>query len=252
MSSAIQPLRRSILSKTKTLIQFLQIQLHFQKPISCFPQFLCFQSPIQPQIRNFGSVVSETRKSAFENLLLRLLRNEIQYELDHLQQHRVEFNGFKVDERPGEEWVSLGKFFGKSEEIKVEVTVFDGSVPLRTVGDKPGLPVEEVHLHITMIISILKKDSNRVLEFICSAWPDALEIRKLFVREKSKSPTKQPYTGPAFWELDDELQDALNVFLEERGIDNNFCVRLHNYITYKDKAEYVRWMESVQSLLERK
>ncbi|XP_074286075.1 uncharacterized protein At2g39795, mitochondrial-like [Silene latifolia] len=253
MTPAIQCLRRSILYKTQNLLQFLQIKHQSQNPISHFTNFVTPQSSIQPQVRNFGSVVvTETRQLGFKNHLLRLLRNEIQYELTDspLQQLPAEFRGFKVEERPGEQWISLGKKIGKSEEIAIEVTMFDKSVPIPKEGEIPGLPGEEVQLHITMIISIFKEKSNQVLELICSAFPDTLEIQKLFVREQSKFPTKQPYTGPKFRELDDQLQDSLYDFLHERGIDDNLCVFLHRYIQYKDKAEYIRWMESVKSMVE--
>ncbi|KAH9612018.1 hypothetical protein KSS87_021513, partial [Heliosperma pusillum] len=170
MTPSIQPLRRSILYKTQNLLQFLQIQHQSQKPISHFTNFIIPKPSIQSQVRNFGSVVSETRQFAFKNNLLRLIRNEIQYELTSSppQQLPAEFRGFKVEERPGEQWISLRKKFGKSEEIAIEVTMFDGSAPIPKQGEKPGLPGEEVHLHITTIISIFKEESNEALEFICS------------------------------------------------------------------------------------
>ncbi|KAK9690483.1 hypothetical protein RND81_09G130900 [Saponaria officinalis] len=254
MAHAIQPLRRSILSKTQNLLQFLQIQHHHQNPNSIFTPFHIPHSSIQPQPRNYGSMVSEMRKSAFENNMLRLLRNEIQRELDDspVQQPPAQCNGFKVEERPGERWISLSKKFGRSEEISVEVTMFDGSVPVPKDGDKPGQPGEDVHLHITMIISISKEESNRVLEFICSAWPDTIDVKQLFVREQSKLPNKPPYTGPLFEDLDDEMQESIYNFLEERGIDDNLCTYLHNYIHYKDQAEFIRWMESVRKTIENK
>ncbi|KAL9231983.1 hypothetical protein vseg_007136 [Gypsophila vaccaria] len=255
MSHTIQPLRRSILPKTLTFLQFHQIQHKSQKPISYFPQFLTSQ----PHFRHFsssnvGDVVSEARKSHTHKFLLDRLRNEIQYEHDHSPPYQPpsEFNGFKVDERRGEQWISLRKKYGKREEIKVEVTTFDGSSPLTEVGSIPGLPGEEVHLHITMVINIFKEGSNQVLEFICSAWPDSLEVEKLFVRERSRLPTNKPYTGPPFWELDDQLQDELNIFLEERGIDSDLCAFLHSYIGHKDKAEYLRWLESIESVIDKK
>ncbi|KAJ8452852.1 hypothetical protein Cgig2_014615 [Carnegiea gigantea] len=158
-------------------------------------------------------------------------------------------NGFKVDERPGEQWISLEKKFGENEEIKVEVTMFDGSAPVTKSGDKNSQLGEEVQLHITLIVSIFKEESNQVLEFICSAWPDALDINKVYLRERAKMP-RQPYTGPPFRELDDELQDSLYEFLEERGIDDSLCSSLHRYMNYKDRAEYIRWMRSLKSAIE--
>lgn len=53
-------------------------------------------------------------------------------------------------------------------------------------------------------------------------------------------------------ELDDNLQDALYQFLEERGINDNLAVFLHQYMKNKGKGEYIRWMESVKSYVEQK
>ena len=102
-----------------------------------------------------------------------------------------------MDERPGEQWISLEKKFGENEEIKVEVTMFDGSAPVGKSGDKNSQLGEEIQLHITLIVSIFKEESNQVLEFICSAWPDALDIDKLYLRQRAKMP-RLPYTGPPF------------------------------------------------------
>uniref|UniRef100_A0A803MBZ3 Mitochondrial glycoprotein family protein n=2 Tax=Chenopodium quinoa TaxID=63459 RepID=A0A803MBZ3_CHEQI len=161
-----------------------------------------------------------------------------------------EINGFKVAERPGEQWISLEKQFGENEVIKLEATMFNGSVPVPNQGEKAGLPGQDVQLHISMIVSIFKNNSNQVLEFVCSAWPDTIAISKLFVRQQAKVPLN-PYTGPKFRELDDELQDSLYEFLEERQIDDTLCVFLHNYVNYKEKAEYIRWMNSVKSVMEK-
>ncbi|KAL9238556.1 hypothetical protein vseg_012958 [Gypsophila vaccaria] len=256
MAHSIQFFRRTILTKSPNVLQFIKINPQFQNPNSISPQFHTpISSPTQQtQPRNYGSVVSDMRKSAFESNILRLLRNEIQYELDDspAQQPPGQCNGFKVEERPGEKWISLSKKFGRNEEISIEVTMFDDSVPIPREGDKSDVPEEEVHMHITMIISILKEETNRVLEFICSAWPDTLEVQKLFVREQAKLPNNQPYTGPIFEELGDEMQESIYNFLEERGIDENLCVYLHNYIHYKDHAEFIRWMESVKKTVEKK
>ncbi|KAH7564661.1 hypothetical protein JRO89_XS09G0003200 [Xanthoceras sorbifolium] len=192
--------------------------------------------------------VSEMRKAAFEDNVLRLIRREIQYELDHFpsKQPATKFSSFIVDERPGEQWIRLKRRFGDSEEIKVEATMFDGSIPV----SKSGGPGQDVELHISLIVNIHKGDGE-VLEFLCSAWPDSIEITKLFVRENNRMPSK-PYFGPEFKELDDELQDSLYDFLEERGIDEKLAVFLHEFMKNKGKTEFIIWMESVKSYIEEK
>ncbi|GFZ17235.1 mitochondrial glycoprotein family protein [Actinidia rufa] len=162
------------------------------------------------------------RKSAFEGNLLRLLRNEIHYELEHSppSQPVPEFNSFTVDERQGEQWIRL------SAE-------------------------EEVTLHITLIVDIYKGEGNEVLEFVCSAWPDSIEIRKIFMRSRDQM-AGQPYMGPGFKGLDDELQESLYEFLEARGIDDDLAAFLHEYMKNKDKTEFIQWMGTVKTFIEKK
>ncbi|XP_044479629.1 uncharacterized protein At2g39795, mitochondrial-like [Mangifera indica] len=203
-------------------------------------------NPISQTTRR--NYVSEMRKSAFEGNVLRLLRNEIQYELEHSppKQPITKFNSFTVDERSGEQWIRLNRKFGEKEDIKLEVTMFDGSIPVSKGGVVTG---EEVQLPITLIVNITKGDGE-VLEIMCSAWPDTIEITKLFVREKNKT-SGQPYAGPGFKELDDELQNSLYEFLEERGIDDQLAIFLHEYMRNKEKSEFIRWMQTVKSYIEK-
>ncbi|XP_073146249.1 uncharacterized protein At2g39795, mitochondrial isoform X2 [Henckelia pumila] len=203
-------------------------------------------------IGNVGRIItrnymSEMEKSTFEGKLLRLIRYEIQYELDRSPPSPPipEFDAFKVEEKPGEQWIRLTRKFGATEEIKVEVTMFDGSLPIK----KDGADAEDgVQLHITLVVELFKEESNDVMQFVCSAWPDSIEISKVFIRKRDQI-KDHSHTGPRFKELDDELQDSLYDFLEARGIDDDLAVFLHQYITNKDKTEYIRWLEKVKSFV---
>lgn len=101
-----------------------------------------------------------------------------------------------VDDRSGEQWIRLNKKYSGSEAIKVEATMFDGAIPVSKsaiISSSGG----DMHLHITLVVSISKPESSDVLEFMCSAWPDSLEINKLFVRQGRKM-QPQLYSGPNF------------------------------------------------------
>lgn len=69
--------------------------------------------------------------------------------------------------------------------------MFDGSIPV----SKAGVG-EDVSLHCTLIVNISKGDGE-VLEIMCSAWPDSIEITKLFVRGNNNL-SADPYVGPEF------------------------------------------------------
>ncbi|CAN6470859.1 unnamed protein product [Victoria cruziana] len=187
--------------------------------------------------------ISRMRKSAFEDHIMRLLRSEIQYEMEVAPPKEAVsvFSSFAVEGKPGEQWIRLRRKYGDDEDIKVEVTMFDG---FQGTGDKG----EDVQMHISLIVDVSKGDESNPLEFICSAWPNALVVRKVFMLKRHKMPPK-PYIGPDFAELDDELQDALQEFLEARGVNDELAIFLHQYMLNKDKAEYIHWLEKVKSFV---
>ena len=53
-------------------------------------------------------------------------------------------------------------------------------------------------------------------------------------------------------ELDDKLQMSLYDFLEAISINEEMTVFLHEYMKNKDKTEYIRWMGTVKSYIEKK
>lgn len=193
------------------------------------------------------------RRSAFEGNVLRYLRNEIQYELEHSppKQPVTKFGSFMVDDRPGQQWIGLKSKFG-DEDIKVEVSTFDGAVPIPNASGVGGAKEEDMQLHITLIVNISKGEGASVLEIMCSAWPDSIEIKRLLVRASDSYKPAKPYAGPQFKELDDALQDSLYEFLETRGINDELAVFLHEYMKNKNKMELIRWMGSVKSFIEKK
>ncbi|KAK7294002.1 hypothetical protein RJT34_16885 [Clitoria ternatea] len=207
------------------------------------------QLSISPQMSR-RTYISEMRKSAFEGNILRFLRSEIQYELQSSPPNNpiTKFNSFMIDGRPGERWITLRRQYA-DEEVKVEVTMFDGAVPASSANGEVANS-DEMQLHITLIVTISKGEGG-VLEIMCSAWPDSIEIKRLLLCGNVKVPA-EPYAGPEFRELDDELQDSLYDFLEVRGIDDELAVFLHQYMKHKDKVEFIRWMERVKSFIERK
>lgn len=170
-------------------------------------------------------------KSPFETNILRILRNEIEYQAEYAPPHQVpnfpeenlmnfvirvfdsfqfyifnskilffmqpvtEFNSFVVEDRPGEQVVTIRGKFGDNEDIKIEATMFDGFQHVPAFGDdSSGV---NVRLHLSLIVDISKGEDGNELEFICSAWPDGLDVEKVFILKRGQMSTK-PYLGPDF------------------------------------------------------
>lgn len=52
------------------------------------------------------------------------------------------------------------------------------------------------------------------------------------------------YAGPPFENLDEDLQNYFERYLEERGINSELANVIPDYIQVKEQKEYVRWLES--------
>ncbi|KAH7547462.1 hypothetical protein FEM48_Zijuj01G0312700 [Ziziphus jujuba var. spinosa] len=246
MARLVRCLRETLISPFSPSCSVCRVQPFMESAVE---KPLSFVNPKLSSPHFTRTYISEMRKSAFDGNILRLLRNEIQYELDRAPPYQpvTKFNSFTVDERPGEQWISLKRKYGENEDIKLEATMFDGAIP----GPNSAGGVGDHVLHITMIVNISKKEGGNVLEIMCSVWPDSIEIDKLYVKKRDNMPP-QPYAGPEFKELDDELQDSLYEFLEARGITDELASFLHEYMKNKDKTEFIKWMGTVKSFIEKK
>lgn len=97
-----------------------------------------------------------------------------------------------VEDRPGELWITLTDKSAENENIKIEATMFDGSVLEPNSGDDET--EDRVRLHISMLVDVWKEGETDLMEFVCSAWSDSLEIQKIYVFRRD-NPTKC-YMGP--------------------------------------------------------
>ncbi|KAJ5115043.1 regulatory protein SUAPRGA1 [Penicillium alfredii] len=57
------------------------------------------------------------------------------------------------------------------------------------------------------------------------------------------------YAGPAFENLDEELQALWERYLADRGIDSALASLVPDYIAVKEQKEYVRWLSSVKNFI---
>lgn len=57
------------------------------------------------------------------------------------------------------------------------------------------------------------------------------------------------YAGPLFANLDDELQDIFERYLDERGINTALALFVPDYIEYKEEKEYTKWLENLKNFV---
>ncbi|XP_037493670.1 uncharacterized protein LOC105637577 isoform X2 [Jatropha curcas] len=190
MSRLIRTVRRTILSSSSLSLSHLQCRNAIS---SLFLQSRPYKA-------------DKITKSTFEANILRILHNEIDYQSEYAPPHQpaTKFDSFDVQDRPGEQWMTMRRTFSYCEDIKLEVTMFDGYETVPNTGeDSSG---EDVRVHISVLVDISKGDGGDALEFLCSAWPDCLEIRKVYLLSRDNTPAR-PYMGPNFRSLNRQLPE---------------------------------------------
>ena len=74
--------------------------------------------------------------------------------------------------------------------------MFDGVAPIPQA--KKAIYEGEVRLHLSLVVEVSKgEDLDSVLVFVCSAWPESLEVQKVFPLGK-RTARVQPYMGRNF------------------------------------------------------
>ncbi|KAF2666546.1 mitochondrial glyco protein [Microthyrium microscopicum] len=68
-----------------------------------------------------------------------------------------------------------------------------------------------------------------------------------FDAEKQRS---NAYAGPPFGNLDADLQELINQYLADRGINAALADFVSDYIDYKEQREYVSWLENVKEFID--
>lgn len=58
------------------------------------------------------------------------------------------------------------------------------------------------------------------------------------------------YQGPAFSNLDESLQSALEQYLESRGIDSDLASFISDYSNVRENSEYVLWLKKIQKFVQ--
>ncbi|RLM60547.1 mitochondrial glycoprotein [Panicum miliaceum] len=206
-------------------------------------------SPSLPRLLPSRTYISGMRRSAFIDRLLRSVRSEISF-VDNSAPPPSPLPPapFAVEDRPGEQWARLRRVVpaaeGGEEEVRVDATLVDGALPPSRSGADTGGPLR---LHISVKVEVSKAARPGVaLIFECSAWPDEMEVQRVFpVRRGGPSPVQQ-YVGRQFSELDEEMQSAVRDYLEQRGVNDELAAFLHAYMENKEHNELTRWLKNVE------
>ena len=159
---------------------------------------------LPPRLLPSRQYMSDMRRSAFLDRLLRSLRSEISScRAKPAPPLPPSATQFTVDDRPGEQWVRLRRAFsasegGDEEEVKVDATMVDGAVPPTRSGaeaEDGGPP----RMHISVHVEVSKPARpDLALSFDCSAWPEEMDVERVFPVRRSGPTPEQQYMGCQF------------------------------------------------------
>lgn len=106
-----------------------------------------------------------------------------------------------------------------------------GALQFEAIAQDGLIVIEQVYYY---------KDSSRLVDVTTSM--DLKDASKAEDASTTSEPKGDPYTGPPFGNLDEDLQVLFEKYLEERGINTQLALFVPEYIDYKEQREYLSWL----------
>ncbi|KAJ4907587.1 Mitochondrial glycoprotein family protein [Raphanus sativus] len=125
---------------------------------------------------------------------------------------------------------------------------FEDETILVQVIPPPQLDDEELLKGIPMIINVSKDDDDICIEFAVKAFVNEIIINAVSVLQPHEP--RNPYQGPEFDDLDENLQKAFHRFLEIRGIKPTITEVVAGYLVNKASRERFQWLKDVKSFVD--
>ncbi|KAI8379780.1 mitochondrial glycoprotein [Radiomyces spectabilis] len=225
-------------------------------------------------MRSFTAGVARMNSGAVDTDLAHKLNEELQYEKSTEEAEQPEFikeflqnNSFQLEDKLGQDEVSLIRTFG-NEKIRVLFSISDinnaaaddGFLPEEDMVEEGAEADEEEVASFPVRVSVtIEKDGKGAVTVDTVAQDGEIAIESVMFYKDGKVATEQSaeadwqrrglYIGPQFAELDENLQNLFERYLEERGINAALASFLPDYIEYKEQKEYVQWLQNVKDFV---
>lgn len=162
---------------------------------------------------------------------------------------------FKMEDKPGTKVVTLTRDYqGESVVVEVHMTNLvtgekgddEESEEEEEHEDKPEKPKQS---NVPLLVTLSKK-TGPSLEFRCTAFPDKIVIKDMWVTfPDDPSKDELAYEGPSFRVLDEKLRKAFHRYIEIRGITPGMINFLHEYMINKDSKEHLLWLKTLKNFV---
>ncbi|KAI3857489.1 hypothetical protein MKW92_035832 [Papaver armeniacum] len=220
---------------------------------------------------------AKKKRSSSDNTLLRVIESEIDDAEEEAGDIEVaetpsEFP-FKIVDNNGKETITLTRKY-QDEEIKVTVKKLehissdyededededeedqeeeeedqDDQEADQDDEEEEEMDEESNSQYVELVVSV-SKENQPTLEFDVTAEADGITINRLAVMDSDASDEDAAYQGPEFSDLNEDLQKALETYLEVRGIQPSIANFLHDYMVCKEQNECTLWLKKLRNFI---
>ncbi|KAJ3127964.1 Mitochondrial acidic protein mam33 [Nowakowskiella sp. JEL0407] len=218
--------------------------------------------------RSFSVSAFARSQGLVDKDLVQKLKEEHAYELENGESETPEFlksfqnlGIWKIEDKTGEKEVTLSRTFG-SEKISVifSTDALNTAEEDMGEGDEESEPESPYAVNLTIIME--KKSAGHdhgAIEVVATLQDSQIYIDNVSFNSSSSLAVdttaeadwqrRGKYGGPIFQDLDEDLQDLFQKYIEERGIDENFSNFIPSYLEYKEQKEYVSWLKNVEKFV---
>jgi complement component 1 Q subcomponent-binding protein len=199
----------------------------------------------QPSARAFasaaGSKVAKTLESEIKH-------EDSQYEQDKAIQASLKKSDFKLIDSEGDVNVMLERTVGE-KVVRIEWQL---ASPFSPDADAEGEAMEDEATDFS--VTVEGKEGGAGMIFYCSTLTGE-DHRYVIGNVKSYASTEErdsvsSYNGPDFEDVDDKLQEALDEYLAEVGMNNEVCDLIDALASDKEQREYIRWLKISKKFIE--
>lgn len=185
----------------------------------------------------------------------KVLGQEIQHEEEQYEQAKeikkfLKDTPFKLEEGDGDVNMSLARELG-GNTIRIEWQLSSPFDPnMEPEGEGQDMEPDSTDFSVT----IEKTGGGPGMIFYCStqAGEDHRfvigNVQSFTSAEMKTSPSS--YNGPDFEDLDDKLQESLDEYLAECGMNDDVCNFIDAMALDKEQREYTNWLKDVKKFLE--
>ncbi|CCF56431.1 hypothetical protein KAFR_0B01320 [Kazachstania africana CBS 2517] len=237
----------------------------------------CLRRGVSPSIRTLTSTSNawNQHRQNVSNILSSELKIEQEAfsEQEQLPEALTSFltkNKFKIIETPGKNEAQITKTNGETKET-INV-VFDvaqiANLPYDTAINEQTMTQENEEedfdesfadnfANVNVIVTKDGNSSTLSFELLLNLQEGTFYVDSVTPYKSTKDATDQSaeaqmnrellYHGPPFSNLDEELQESLELYLENRGINQELASFITSYSEFKENNEYIDWLSKMKS-----